>query len=228
MTDASSVLTVNGLYKSYPSSNGGLEILRGVSLHMAPGEALAVVGPSGSGKSTLLYILGVLDAPTRGSVQLIDTDPHQLGAAEQAEFRNRRVGFIFQDHHLLPQCTVLENVLIPTLAFAGTQPAAEERARSLLDRVGLSHRLTHRPSELSGGERQRVAVCRALINQPALVLADEPTGNLDRATADAVGSLLLELNREQHTILICVTHSQDLANRFPRRAELRDGVLYDV
>ena len=172
-------------------------------------------------------MLGALDSPTAGRIQLEGCDPFQLNAAQQAEFRNRQIGFIFQDHHLLPQCNVLENVLIPTLPGAGATPESEARARELLGRVGLAERMGHRPAQLSGGERQRVAVCRALINRPALLLADEPTGNLDRSTAEAVGSLLLDLNREQNTLLICVTHSIELAHRFPRHCELQDGRLVD-
>ena len=220
-------LSVSALTKEYPAAEGSLAILRGVNLSLERSDSLAIVGPSGSGKSTLLYILGALDTPTSGTVSLLGQQPHQFSAEAQAEFRNRHIGFVFQDHHLLPQCTVLENVLIPTLAGSGTTAESEARARMLLDRVGLSPRLDHRPAQLSGGERQRVAVCRALINRPTLLLADEPTGNLDRATAEAVGSLLLELNREQQTILICVTHSSELAQRFPRRCELNDGKLCD-
>jgi len=220
-------LTVRNLVKDYPRADGALSILHGVDLELSRGDALAIVGPSGAGKSTLLYILGVLDAPTSGQVTLQGQQPHTLSAVEQAMFRNRHVGFIFQDHHLLPQCTVLENVLIPALP-GGVTANVESRARSLLERVGLSARLTHQPAQLSGGERQRVAVCRALINQPVLLLADEPTGNLDRATAETVGVLLLELNREQQTVLVCVTHSLELAQRFPRRNELRDGKLRDL
>jgi lipoprotein-releasing system ATP-binding protein len=220
-------LAVRRLVKSYPTASGELPILRGVDLELSRGEALAIVGPSGAGKSTLLYILGVLDAPTSGEVRLLEASPHQLSPVEQAAFRNRQVGFVFQDHHLLPQCTVLENVLLPAIPL-GITAETEARARLLLVRVGLSNRLTHRPAQLSGGERQRVAVCRALINQPVLLLADEPTGNLDRATAEAVGGLLLELHCEQRTILICVTHSTELAARFPRRCELRDGTLHDA
>ncbi|MBI1346948.1 ATP-binding cassette domain-containing protein [bacterium] len=221
-------LQVQQLFKQFPTANGSLEILRGVNLSLERGQALAVTGPSGSGKSTLLYIIGVLDAPTSGNVTLLDQQPWKLAAEAQAAFRNRHIGFVFQDHHLLPQCTVLENVLIPTLAGTGTNAAIEARAKQLLDRVGLSDRLDHQPTQLSGGERQRVAVCRALINQPTFLLADEPTGNLDRATADAVGSLLLELNQEHNTILVCVTHSQELVERFPQRCELRDGLLVDL
>ncbi len=228
MTTTAPALIVRDLTKSFPTASGDLSILRGVNLSLERGAALAIVGPSGSGKSTLLYALGLLDTPTSGTVTLDGENPHQLGNTQQSEFRNRKVGFVFQDHHLLPQCTVLENVLIPTLAGSGTNPEVLERARQLLDRVGLSGRLQHHPAQLSGGERQRVAVCRALINRPVLLLADEPTGNLDHTTAEAVGSLLLELNQEQQTILICVTHSMELAARFPRRCELKNGLLVDV
>ena len=221
-------LLITALCKSYPTAGGDLSVLRDVDLQMSRGDAIAITGPSGSGKSTLLYILGTLDQPTSGSVRILDQEPCSLGAAETARFRNSTVGFIFQDHHLVPQCSVLENVLIPTLAGTGTSSDAESRARLLLERVGLGQRLTHRPAELSGGERQRVAVCRALINRPSLLLADEPTGNLDRASAQEVGSLLLELARDQHCMLITVTHSAELAGRFPRHMELRDGRLVDV
>ena len=220
-------LSVCQLAKDYVTADGTLSIWKSLDLTMQRGEALAITGPSGSGKSTLLYMLGALDSPTAGRIQLEGCDPFQLNAAQQAEFRNRQIGFIFQDHHLLPQCNVLENVLIPTLPGAGATPESEARARELLGRVGLAERMGHRPAQLSGGERQRVAVCRALINRPALLLADEPTGNLDRSTAEAVGSLLLDLNREQNTLLICVTHSIELAHRFPRHCELQDGRLVD-
>ena len=225
MSDIAPTLLVEQLTKNYSTPEGPLSILRGVNLTMARGDALAITGPSGSGKSTLLYILGALDSPTSGGVQLSGQMPFQMSELEQAHFRNAQVGFIFQDHHLLPQCSVLENVLIPTLAGRGADAAAESRARQLLDRVGLADRLSHRPAQLSGGERQRVAVCRSLINNPVLLLADEPTGNLDRSTAESVGSLLLELNREQNTLLICVTHSPELASRFPRHCVLKDGQL---
>ncbi|MGH7127155.1 MAG: ABC transporter ATP-binding protein [Planctomycetaceae bacterium] len=225
MNDAERDLSIIDLEKEYAGAAGPLSVLRGVTLGMNRGEGVVVTGPSGSGKSTLLYILGTLDEPTAGQVRLMGDDPFARTAAERAKYRNANIGFVFQDHHLLPQCTVLENVLIPTLAGNGAGKAEEQRARELLERVGLSERLSHRPAQLSGGERQRVAVCRALINQPVLLLADEPTGNLDRKTADAVGSLLLDLNREQNTLLICVTHSAELAERFPRRHELIDGKL---
>ncbi len=225
---ADAALVIRGLTKRYPTPDGELRILEGVDLTLERGESLAIIGPSGAGKSTLLYVLGALDIPTQGTVTLLGENPHAMNPTQQAVFRNRHVGFVFQDHHLLPQCTVLENVLIPTLAGAGATAAMEQRARQLLDRVGLSARLDHLPAKLSGGERQRAAVCRALIHQPTLLLADEPTGDLDRASADAVGTLLLELHREQNTILICVTHSLELANRFPRKFELRDGQLREV
>lgn len=218
-------LIVEQLTKTYTTATGPLHILRGFDLRMYRGDSLAVTGPSGSGKSTFLYILGALDQPTTGRIALNGQDPFQLTQVEQSRFRNTQIGFVFQDHHLLPQCTVLENVLIPLLAGRGADAAAEARAKELLQRVGLIHRLQHFPAQLSGGERQRVAVCRALINDPVLLLADEPTGNLDSATAESVGSLLLELNKEQNSLLVCVTHSLELAARFPRRTELKDGRL---
>ncbi|MEX2299615.1 MAG: ABC transporter ATP-binding protein [Bryobacterales bacterium] len=227
MSEAAGQLVVKNLSKDYPTPGDPLVILHDVSFSMQRGEALAVMGPSGSGKSTLLYILGALEPPTSGTVTLDGANPFTAGEAELASFRNRRVGFVFQDHHLLPQCSALENVLIPTMApdAAYSGKDAEARARELLDRVGLSGRLEHLPAELSGGERQRVAIARALINQPPLILADEPTGNLDRHTADKVADLLLELHQQENTILVLVTHSLDLAQRLPQRAELLDGKL---
>lgn len=218
-------LLVRDLSKEYAARSGPLPILRGVDLELARGEALAVMGPSGSGKSTLLHILGTLDRPSAGSVTLDGTDPFGLTEAELAAFRNRRIGFVFQDHHLLPQCSVLENVLVPTLVSEVKAAETEAYARALLDRVGLAGRLDHRPAELSGGERQRVAVARALVLKPTLLLADEPTGNLDRKTAQAVGELLLDLHRQENTVLVVVTHSGDLARGFPRRMEMNDGTL---
>jgi lipoprotein-releasing system ATP-binding protein len=200
-------------------------VLRDVGLDLERGEAVAVMGPSGSGKSTLLHILGTLDRPSRGEVRLEGRDPFALSERELADFRNRHVGFVFQDHHLLPQCSVLENVLIPTLVARDDRETMKKWARELLDRVGLADRLDHRPAELSGGERQRVAVARALIHRPVLLLADEPTGNLDRRTAESIGKLLLELHREARTILIAVTHSMELADLFPRTYMMDDGRL---
>jgi lipoprotein-releasing system ATP-binding protein len=228
VTDAAPDLDVRSVTRVFHGAAGPLEILSGVDLSMRRGDAVAITGPSGSGKSTLLYIIGLLDEPTSGDLTIGGERPLAFDAAGQARFRNWRIGFVFQDHHLLPQCNVLENVLIPTIAGDGSDTRAEERARQLLGRVGLSDRLTHRPAQLSGGERQRVAVCRALINQPLLLLADEPTGNLDRKTSQAVGSLLLEVAREQQAILVCVTHSTELAERFPRHYELVEGKLAAV
>ena len=219
-------LVVDQLTRSFPTRGGNLAVLRGVSLSMNAGESVAIMGPSGSGKSTLLQIIGTLDQPTSGTVSLDGVNPFQLPEPELAAFRNRKIGFVFQDHHLLPQCTVLENVLIPTLVTPGLDgTATEQSARKLLEQVGLGHRLEHRPAELSGGERQRVAIARSLILRPPLLLADEPTGNLDRKTAREVGELLMRLHHELNTILIVVTHSADLAATFPKRAEMNDGLL---
>jgi len=218
-------LSVRGLVKDFEGAAGKLSILRGVDLELQRGDAVVVTGPSGSGKSTFLYIVGLLDQATSGDIEVLGRSISTLRDAQAAAFRNEHIGFIFQDHHLLPQCSVLENVLIPLLAGSGVTPADEDRAKKLLDRVGLADRITHRPAQLSGGERQRVAVCRALINEPELLLADEPTGNLDQATADSVGTLLLDLSREENVALICVTHSLELAARFPQRLELRAGQL---
>lgn len=220
-------LVVRQVCKSFSTAAAPLTVLSGVDLSLSRGADLAITGPSGSGKSTLLYIIGLLEQPTSGSLRIDGKDPLALDAAGQARFRNQQIGFVFQDHHLLPQCSVLENLLLPTIAGSGAVDG-EERALQLLQRVGLSERLDHRPAQLSGGERQRVAVCRALINRPALLLADEPTGNLDRKTAEAVGTLLLDVAREQQTMLICVTHSVELAGRFSRRTELQDGKLVEL
>ena len=221
------MLRVEGLVKQYATPGGPLAILSGIDLALERGAALAVTGPSGSGKSTLLYILGALDRPSAGRASLDGVDPFALSEEARAAFRNRHVGFVFQDHFLLPQCSVLENVLVPTLV-AERGPDYEARARTLLDRVGLLARLAHLPSELSGGERQRVAIARALVLEPTLLLCDEPTGNLDRRTADAVISLILDLHATQRTILIAVTHSAELAARLPERRHLVDGRLEAV
>jgi lipoprotein-releasing system ATP-binding protein len=199
--------------------------LKGVDLELSQGESLAIIGPSGSGKSTLLAILGTLDTPTSGSLLIDGADPFALAPPELAKFRAAKIGFVFQEHFLLPQCTLMENVLVPFLADGAAGSAEQDRARSLLDRVGLGNRLTHRPSELSGGERQRAAIARALVRQPLVVLADEPTGNLDAATAAEIGLMLLELQREQNTILIAVTHSAELANRMQQQRRLEEGQL---
>ena len=216
-------LIVTNLQKQYPTPTQPLFVLRGVNLDLSPGQRLAIVGPSGSGKSTLLNILGTLDTPTSGSVKLNDIDPFSLPPKELAAFRSQSIGFIFQDHHLLPQCTALENVLLPRLALGTTNQDDNRRATELLGQVGLADRVTHLPAELSGGERQRVAIARALMNSPKLLLCDEPTGNLDQKTADTVADLLLSLSRE--TILIAVTHSQHLAQRFGQTMTMSEGTL---
>jgi lipoprotein-releasing system ATP-binding protein len=216
-------LRVEEVHKSFELGGSRLEILRGVSFSLQAGEALAITGPSGSGKSTLLHLIGTLERPTSGRILFGDGEPHALPERELAAFRNRSIGFIFQDAHLLPQYSVLENVLIPTLAHPGQGNGHRQRAAELLHRVGLQARFDHRPAELSGGERQRVAVARALLQRPALILCDEPTGNLDRRSAAAVADLLFELHRDSGSILIVVTHSLDLAGRFDRRFELVEG-----
>ncbi|HRZ38622.1 MAG TPA: ABC transporter ATP-binding protein [Candidatus Paceibacterota bacterium] len=204
-----------------------MSVLAGIDLRVERGESLAIVGPSGSGKSTLLNIIGTLDTPTTGTVELEGQDLSLVRGAALAALRNRRIGFVFQAHYLLPQCTVFENVLVPTLATNNEviRDGAPDRARRLLERVGLGQRLRHRPGQLSGGERQRVAVVRALINEPQLLLADEPTGALDRVSADQLGHVLLDLNRETRVTLIVVTHALSLAGRMERMLELRDGRL---
>jgi lipoprotein-releasing system ATP-binding protein len=219
------LLEVANLSKSYPTPQGRLSILEDVSLSLKRGEAAAIMGPSGSGKSTLLYILGALEPPSEGSVRLDGHDPFSLKERELAAFRNKEIGFIFQDHCLLPQCSVIENVLTPTLVARSDGDETRERARTLLEQVGLGARMEHRPAELSGGEKQRVALARALVMRPLLLLCDEPTGNLDHRSAEVVASLLLELHGEQETILLVVTHSAELAARFPARYELTDGKL---
>ncbi|MGD9720230.1 MAG: ABC transporter ATP-binding protein [Pirellulales bacterium] len=216
-------LVVTDLTKEYATRAEPLRVLRGVNCELSAGENLAILGPSGCGKSTLLHILGTLDAPTSGRVMLDGQDPFQLNEPRLAAFRNHKIGFVFQDHHLLPQCSALENVLVPTLADGKPPADALGRARTLLDRVGLANRLDHLPAELSGGERQRVAIARALINRPRLLLADEPTGNLDRTSAVGVADLLVELQTQEQTMLVVVTHSLELAARLDRRMELNEG-----
>ena len=218
-------MVVTDLYKEYPTPGEPLVVLRGVSLSMVAGEAIAVVGPSGSGKSTLLNILGTLDRPTRGTVRLDGADPFALNTGELAKFRAGRVGFIFQDHHLLPQCTALENVLVARLAAGRVTKEHADRAAELLRVVGLEGRATHLPAELSGGERQRVAIARALMNRPSLLLCDEPTGNLDTKTSRAVGDLLHSVPAQAGAMLIVVTHSTALAESFPRKLRMEDGRL---
>jgi len=221
------MLDVSNIAKEYATPRGPLAILKGVNLSLQRGDSAAIMGPSGSGKSTLLYILGALEPPTSGTVKLDGRDPFQLSEKELAAFRNQSIGFIFQDHCLLPQCSVLENVLVPTLV-GPADGGYTERARKLLSHVGLGDRLDHRPAELSGGEKQRVALARALIRKPLLLLCDEPTGNLDQDSAEVVASLLLELHNEQQTILVVVTHSRELAGRFAIHYELRHANLHPV
>ncbi|SVA95695.1 uncharacterized protein METZ01_LOCUS148549 [marine metagenome] len=227
MSNEAPLLLLENIFREFPSAENGepLRVLRGLSLKIGPGESIAIVGPSGCGKSTLLNIIGTLDQPTTGKVTLDGQDLNPLDGNALAALRNRKIGFIFQSHHLLPQCTVMENVLVPTLAHGQATATDEERGQRLLERVDLGDRLAHRPGQLSGGERQRVAVVRALINQPKLLLADEPTGALDQATADKLGQLLVELNQEENVTLITVTHSGNLANRMARTLELLDGQL---
>jgi lipoprotein-releasing system ATP-binding protein len=225
------MLKVTDLAKEYPTPRGPLRVLSGVSFDMAPGDAAAIMGPSGSGKSSLLYILGGLEPPSSGTVTLDGRNPFELSPIDLAAFRNTQIGFVFQDHCLLPQCTVLENVLIPTLVGQDSSrrsleaKAEQARARQLIEQVGLADRIEHRPGELSGGERQRVAIARALVRGPRLLLCDEPTGNLDRVAADNVASVLLELHKLKQTILIVVTHSAALAEKLPARFNLIDAHL---
>ena len=221
-------LKVIDVSKEYPTRAEPLPVLRGVSLELDRGENVAILGPSGCGKSTLLHILGTLDWPSAGRVELDGQNPFELSEPRLADFRNQKIGFVFQDHHLLPQCSVLENVLMPTIAHGATSDGRLKRARDLLDRVGLSNRIEHRPAELSGGERQRTAIARALVNQPDLLLADEPTGNLDRGTALSIARLLLELQAQERTMLVVVTHSLDVASMLGRRLALDAGRLQEV
>lgn len=218
------MLKVENVSKDYPSPRGVLSIVSDVSLTLSRGDAVSIMGPSGSGKSTLLYMMGALEPPSRGTITLNGQNPFQLDEKALAAFRNKEIGFVFQDHCLLPQCSVIENVLTPTLVSANSADS-ENRARTLLEQVGLGDRLDHRPAKLSGGEKQRVSLARALITKPQLLLCDEPTGNLDHKSADVVASLLLELHRLQETILVVVTHSAELAARFPSRFELTDQHL---
>lgn len=229
-TPHSSTLRLEDVTKSFDTGSQPVEVLRGVSFDLASGDSLAITGPSGSGKSTLLHLIGTLDRPSSGRIELDGRIPLDLPERDLAAFRNQNVGFVFQDHHLLPQYSVLENVLIPAMAPSAKSSAnvIKKRARELLDRVGLGERLEHRPAELSGGESQRVAVARALIHRPTLVLCDEPTGNLDHDTARSVASLLFELHRSENNILIAVTHNLDFASLFGRRIELRDGRCIEV
>jgi lipoprotein-releasing system ATP-binding protein len=218
-------LLVDDITKEFPTRAEPLVVLRGASLELEAGQNVAIIGPSGSGKSTMLNIIGALEPPTSGRVTVDGEDPSDLDHRQLAAFRNRKIGFVFQDHYLLPQCSVLENVLVPTVAAGRVASDTVARALELLDRVGLADRLDHRPAELSGGERQRVALARALVNRPVLLLADEPTGNLDRSTADRIADLVLGLQKQEQMMLVVVTHSQRLAEKMTRQLELEDGTL---
>jgi lipoprotein-releasing system ATP-binding protein len=221
------VLIASHLSKHYDTARGPVPIIDDVSFEVGSGESVAIMGPSGCGKSTLLYMLGALERPSGGSVSLNGVKPFELNDADQSAFRNQHVGFVFQDHLLLPQLSAFDNVLAPTLVSRSTETSQQRqtRARTLLDAVGLSTRIEHRPGELSGGERQRVAIARALIQEPSLLLCDEPTGNLDRASADAVADLLVSIQQQRQMMLVVVTHSSGLAARFARRYELTDRTL---
>ncbi len=221
-------LLVSNLTKSFPTPTEPLVVLRDVSLQLEMGDNLAVVGPSGSGKSSLLHILGTLDEPTSGQIELLGTNPFQLNPRQLAHFRNEKIGFIFQEHHLLPQLTAFENVLIPGVAESRVSGEMLDRAKELLDQVGLGSRIEHRPAELSGGERQRIAVARALLMKPRLLLADEPTGSLDRANSEQIHQMLLALQQQEQLMLICVTHNEHLAGEFARLVRIDDGRLIET
>ena len=219
------VLNMQNVTRTFDAPGGSISILKEINLRVLSGSAVAIRGPSGCGKSTLLYLAGTLDAPTSGTVEILGENPWRMTSGRLASFRNQHIGFVFQDHQLLPQCSVLENVLLPSLAGFDAGTNVRSRAEQLLERVGLSHRLHQRPGRLSGGERQRVAVCRALVHPPSLLLADEPTGNLDPQTAEEIGTLLLEVASENDTALLCVTHSNELASRFPHSVTLTSGQM---
>lgn len=221
-------IVVNNLTREFETPAGPLRILEDITLELDEGENLAVVGPSGSGKSTFLQIVGTLDHPTSGSVRLLGQDPSTMDEAGLAKFRNQNLGFIFQEHHLLPQLSALENVLLPVVAGGKANDSQIGRANELLARVGLQDRTTHRPGQLSGGERQRVAVARALMNAPAILLADEPTGSLDHANTETIGRLLLDLQKQDNVTLICVTHNDQLATWFDRRLSLDEGKFVEL
>lgn len=218
-------LVVSNLAKSFSGSTQPLTVLQNVSMELTTGDSVAIVGPSGSGKSTLLQILGTLDHPDKGTVSINGINPFELNENALAKFRNQHIGFVFQDHHLLPQLSVLENVLVPALSLGKTSTDQVTRAHELIESVGLADRHEHLPGELSGGERERVAIARSLLMSPSLILADEPTGNLDRGTAETISELLLELQQASGAILIAVTHSEALASAMQQRKELLDGQL---
>jgi lipoprotein-releasing system ATP-binding protein len=218
-------LKLKDVSKSFMAAENTVSVLKNISFELASGNSVAIMGPSGSGKSTLLHLIGTLDQPSSGLIEMNGKNPFVLSEPELARFRNSQIGFVFQDHHLLPQYSVIENVMLPALAFPDVKNNAESRAKVLLEKVGLGHRLNHRPAQLSGGESQRAAVARALMNDPSILLCDEPTGNLDHANAESVASLLFDLHKQENNLMIVVTHSADLAQRFQHRFELRDGTL---
>lgn len=219
------VLSCSGVYKTFQEGNLSVDVLNGIDLDIASGERVAIVGASGSGKSTLLHLLGGLDVPTRGQVQIEGQDLSRMGEAGRGHLRNQKLGFIYQFHHLLPEFTTLENVAMPLLIRGMSVDEASEASRDLLEKVGLGERVRHKPAELSGGERQRTAIARALITRPVCVLADEPTGNLDHTTAEQVYDLMLKLNEEMETSIVMVTHDMQLANRMSRVLHLEDGII---
>ncbi len=228
MTESTCALKVFDLRKEFDLEHDKVRVLDGVSFDAGYGETIVVTGPSGSGKSTLLHILGALEPPTSGSVQIDARSPFDWPEKEVARFRNQTIGFVFQEHHLLPQYSVMENVLLPTMAASATSTGKAERARELLDRVGLSHRVEYRPGQLSGGERQRVAIARALINQPRILLCDEPMGSLDTTTAGQVSDVLFDLHEREGMLMLVVTHSLELAARFPRHLRLKEGRCFEA
>ena len=222
------LLRISKICKNFEHIHHTVSVLQDVSFEVVQCQSLVMTGPSGSGKSTLLHLIGALDKPSSGEIEINGTSLLNLSELELAKFRNQMIGFVFQDHHLLPQYSVLENVLIPTMAFKNMSPNSQKRAIDLLEKIGLSDRISHRPAELSGGERQRVAIARALINQPSIILCDEPTGNLDHATANTVTSLLFDLHQTEQNILVVVTHNRDLEHRFDRRFVFKENSCIEV
>lgn len=223
MSDA--ILVSNKLIKSYNDGASKIEVLKGIDISIAKGDRVAIIGPSGSGKSTLLHLLGGLDKPTSGDVRINEVNWQKINEKQRCQLRNQKLGFVYQFHHLLPEFTALENVAMPLLLLGVDVPYAKSKAAEMLDKVGLSSRVEHKPAQLSGGERQRVAIARALVHQPNCVLADEPTGNLDQSTASKVFDLMIELNTQMHTALVIVTHDPQIANRMDRVLVLHQGIL---
>ena len=222
------LLRISKICKSFEHIHHTISVLQDVSFEVVQCQSLVMTGPSGSGKSTLLHLIGALDKPSSGEIEINGTSLLNMSELELAKFRNQMIGFVFQDHHLLPQYSVLENVLLPTMAFKNMSLNSQKRAIDLLEKIGLSDRISHRPAELSGGERQRVAIARALINQPSIILCDEPTGNLDHATANTVTSLLFDLHQTEQNILVVVTHNRDLEHRFDRRFVFKENSCIEV